>query len=109
MAQTSLPVYVDPAEGFNSDPDVRKTYPLILNTGARIQSTFRSGHQSIPSRAFCRTKRRLNIAYFSSLSALADSQSVTISAKRYLADFDTRDPISGFPVFKVLLREIERV
>ncbi|MDP2726417.1 MAG: molybdopterin dinucleotide binding domain-containing protein, partial [Dehalococcoidia bacterium] len=43
-----LPVYVEPAEGPVANPELAKRYPLILNTGARIQSTFRSQHMNIP-------------------------------------------------------------
>jgi anaerobic selenocysteine-containing dehydrogenase len=44
-----LPKYTEPAEGPISTPDLAKQFPLVLNTGARIQSTFRSQHQNIPS------------------------------------------------------------
>ncbi len=43
-----LPVYVEPSEGPLANPEMAKSYPLILNTGARIQSTFRSQHMNIP-------------------------------------------------------------
>lgn len=44
----ALPVYVEPTEGPLGSPDVFIDYPLILNTGARIHSTFRSQHLNIP-------------------------------------------------------------
>jgi anaerobic selenocysteine-containing dehydrogenase len=44
----ALPVYVEPVEGPASDPELAKRYPLILNTGARLHSTFRSQHLNIP-------------------------------------------------------------
>lgn len=43
-----LPVYTEPVEGPLRSPELFKKYPLILNTGARILSTFRSQHQNIP-------------------------------------------------------------
>lgn len=44
-----LPKYIEPIEGPFQSPDMYKKYPLILNTGARISSTFRSQHLNIPS------------------------------------------------------------
>ena len=43
-----LPVYVEPTEGPLASPEVYKKYPLVLNTGARLQSAFRSQHLNIP-------------------------------------------------------------
>ena len=45
----SLPVYVEPTEGPISAPEVAQQYPLVFNSGARIQSNFRSQHLNIPS------------------------------------------------------------
>lgn len=42
-----LPEYVEPVEGPLGSPELQKQYPLVLNTGARIQSTFRSQHLNI--------------------------------------------------------------
>ncbi len=47
----ALPVYSVPTEGPESTPELMAKYPLILNTGARIQSTFRSQHLNIPDLA----------------------------------------------------------
>jgi anaerobic selenocysteine-containing dehydrogenase len=44
----ALPVYVDPWEGPLRQPELARQYPLVLNTGARIFSTFRSQHLNIP-------------------------------------------------------------
>jgi len=44
----SLPVYSEPLEGPLSSPEVCEKFPLVLNTGARIQSTFRSQHLNVP-------------------------------------------------------------
>jgi anaerobic selenocysteine-containing dehydrogenase len=43
-----LPVYTEPVEGPLAAPDVAKAYPLVFNSGARIQSDFRSQHHNIP-------------------------------------------------------------
>jgi anaerobic selenocysteine-containing dehydrogenase len=43
-----LPVYVEPREGPVASPELYKKYPLVLNTGARLQSAFRSQHLNIP-------------------------------------------------------------
>jgi len=43
-----LPVYVEPREGPLGSPEVCERYPLVLNTGARLQSAFRSQHLNIP-------------------------------------------------------------
>ena len=44
-----LPKYTEPSEGPLASPELAKQFPLVLNTGARIQSTFRSQHLNIPS------------------------------------------------------------
>ncbi len=43
-----LPVYVEPQEGPISTPELAKEFPLVFNSGARIQSDFRSQHHNIP-------------------------------------------------------------
>ena len=43
-----LPVYVEPTESPLSSPELCEKYPLVFNSGARIQSTFRSQHLNIP-------------------------------------------------------------
>jgi anaerobic selenocysteine-containing dehydrogenase len=43
-----LPVYVEPIEGPLGSPELFERYPLVLNTGARLQSAFRSQHLNIP-------------------------------------------------------------
>ena len=44
----ALPVYIEPVEGPLHDPELYREFPLVLNTGARIQSTFRSQHLNVP-------------------------------------------------------------
>jgi anaerobic selenocysteine-containing dehydrogenase len=43
-----LPIYEEPSEGPIGSPDLAKEFPLILTTGTRIQSAFRSQHLNIP-------------------------------------------------------------
>ena len=43
-----MPKYVEPSEGPLASPDLARRFPLVLNTGARIQSTYRSQHLNIP-------------------------------------------------------------
>jgi anaerobic selenocysteine-containing dehydrogenase len=43
-----LPVYVEPQEGPLASPELAKQFPLVFNSGARIQSDFRSQHHNIP-------------------------------------------------------------
>ena len=44
-----LPEYIEPAEGPISTPELSQEFPLVFNSGARTQSTFRSQHTNIPS------------------------------------------------------------
>jgi anaerobic selenocysteine-containing dehydrogenase len=44
----ALPVYIEPQEGPISTPKLARQYPLVFNSGARIQSDFRSQHHNIP-------------------------------------------------------------
>jgi anaerobic selenocysteine-containing dehydrogenase len=43
-----LPVYTEPSEGPLAAPELAKQFPLVFNSGARIQSDFRSQHHNIP-------------------------------------------------------------
>ncbi len=144
----ALPAYVEPVEGPAADPGLHGAYPLILNTGARIQSTFRSQHQNIPSlvrlqekalvlmhprdaktrgirsgdRVLVRT-RRGQVHFWADLTENVAEGSIEMNVgggkpiqgegwrdanANLLTDFYNRDPISGFPVFKALLCEIEK-
>lgn len=42
-----LPEYMEPKESPLSQPELAKKYPLVLNSGTRIQTTFRSQHLNI--------------------------------------------------------------
>ncbi|HLF00551.1 MAG TPA: molybdopterin dinucleotide binding domain-containing protein, partial [Anaerolineales bacterium] len=43
-----LPKYTEPLEGPLAAPEVAARFPLVFNSGARIQSDFRSQHHNIP-------------------------------------------------------------
>lgn len=43
-----LPIYQEPSEGPIGSPELAKEFPLVLTTGTRIQSAFRSQHLNIP-------------------------------------------------------------
>lgn len=143
-----LPVYVDPIEGPNGDQAAYAEYPLILNTGARIQSTFRSQHLGIPGLVKLQNKPQVLInPQDANQRDIKQGDKVAIRTKRgvvhfwakvtekvlpgavevnqgggspiqvkewqegnvnYLTDFSNRDPISGFPIFKALLCQIEK-
>jgi cysteine desulfurase NifS len=42
-----LPVYTEPKEGPLSSPELSKKFPLIFNSGARVNTDFRSQHHGI--------------------------------------------------------------
>lgn len=44
-----LPVYTEPTEGPLAAPELHKRFPLVLNSGARTKSDFRSQHHNIKS------------------------------------------------------------
>lgn len=144
----SLPVYVEPHEGKFGNSKLYKEYPLTLNTGARIHSTFRSQHLNIPGllklqdkphviinpedaaargikgedRVVIRSLRG-SVVFYAKITDRIPKGVVEVNvggggpigAKAWqegnanvLTDFYNRDPISGFPVFKALLCEIEK-
>jgi anaerobic selenocysteine-containing dehydrogenase len=143
-----LPVYVEPIEGPLSSPELCKTYPLVLNTGARLQSAFRSQHLNIPGLLKLQPKPQVLIHPVDAAArGISNGDKVWVESPRgkvgvwakvtddvlngqvelnvgggspihaeewreananYVTDFDNRDPISGFPVYKALLCEVRR-
>ncbi len=144
-----LPVYNEPSEGPINSPQLLKEFPLVLTTGSRIQSTFRSQHLNIPG--LLRLQDKPNILIHpedAEKRGIKDGDKVWVRTPRgrvlfyakvtdiilkgvieanmgggspiqpkewreanvnELTDFENRDPISGFPVFKALLCEVEPV
>ena len=144
----ALPIYVEPSEGPLANPTLAADYPLVLNTGARIQSTFRSQHLNIPGLLKIQPEPQVLIHPDDAAArGIANGDLVYVSTPRgrvpftarvteamnpggvevnvggggpvqaepwrrananYLTDLDNRDPISGFPVVKALLCEVEK-
>ncbi len=143
-----LPVYVEPEEGPLGSPDLYEHYPLILNTGARLQSAFRSQHLNIPGllklqpkplvlinpadaaargiqegeRVWVETPRgqvgvraRVTDDVMTGQVELNVGGGSPIQAEEWreananlITDFENRDPISGFPVYKALLCQVTK-
>jgi len=143
-----LPVYVEPTEGPLGSPELYTRYRLVLNTGARLQSAFRSQHLNIPGLLKLQPKPQVLInPVDAGARGISDGNKVWVESPRgrvgvwarvtddvltgqvelnvgggspihaeewrdananYVTDFDNRDPISGFPVFKALLCEVTK-
>jgi anaerobic selenocysteine-containing dehydrogenase len=143
-----LPVYVEPIEGPLGSPELYKEYPLVLNTGARLQSAFRSQHLNIPGLLKLQPKPQVLINPLDAEArGIANQDKVWVESPRgrvgvwakvtddvmtgqvelnagggspiqaeewreananIVTDFENRDPISGFPVYKALLCEIKK-
>ena len=142
-----LPVYQEPSEGPIRSPELAKDFPLVLTTGTRIQSAFRSQHLNIPGllrlqdkpnilihpedakprgirdgdRVWVRTKRG-SVPFYAKVTERIIKGVIEanmggggpLQPKEWkeanvneLTDMENRDPISGFPVFKALLCEVE--
>lgn len=141
-----LPVYTEPVEGPLASPDLAIRYPLVLNTGARTQSGFRSQHHNIPTLSARHPHPLVNIHLDDAQKrGISEGDEVYVVSPRGrvlfhahltpdivpgvvevnmggggplgppawqkgnvndLTDFDNREPISGFPVYKALLCEV---
>jgi anaerobic selenocysteine-containing dehydrogenase len=144
----ALPIYVEPIEGPLGNPELYKKYPLVLNTGARLQSAFRSQHLNIPGLLKLQPKpqvlihpadakargienedkvwvesRRGRVGFWAKVTDDVMTGQVEVNVgggspihpegwreanTNYLTDFENRDPISGFPVYKALLCEVKK-
>jgi anaerobic selenocysteine-containing dehydrogenase len=143
-----LPIYQEPPEGPLGSPELAEEFPLVLTTGTRIQSAFRSQHLNIPGllklqdkpnilihpddaeprgirngdKVWVRTKRG-RVLFYSKVTRRImkgvieanmggggplQPQAWQEANVNDLTDPENRDPISGFPVFKALLCEVER-
>ncbi|MFQ5576286.1 MAG: molybdopterin-dependent oxidoreductase [Anaerolineae bacterium] len=143
-----LPVYTEPVEGPLAAPELARTYPLVFNSGARTQSTFRSQHHNIPSLISRQPWPRVHLHVADARArGIDDDDDVYVVTPRgrvpfrarvtddivpgvvevnmggggplgpeawrqanvnLLTDFENRDPISGFPVYKALLCQVEK-
>jgi anaerobic selenocysteine-containing dehydrogenase len=143
-----LPAYTEPHEGPLGSPKIHEKFPLIFNSGARIQSAFRSQHLNIPGllkrqpkplvmihpedagargirnmdRVWVETPRG-RVGYWARVTDDVMTGQVEVNVgggspihappwreanTNYLTDFENRDPISGFPVYKALLCEVRK-
>jgi anaerobic selenocysteine-containing dehydrogenase len=142
-----LPLYVEPKEGPLGSPDLYERYPLVLNTGARLQSAFRSQHLNIPGLLKLQPKPQVLIhPADAEARGISDGDRVWVESPRgkvgvrarvtddvmtgqvelnvgggspiqaeewrdananFVTDFENRDPISGFPVYKALLCDVK--
>ena len=143
-----LPVYTEPTEGPLAAPELAADYPLVLTSGARTKSDFRSQHRNIASLV---AMQPWPLAHLHTADAAArgivDGDTVAVVTPRGRVHFRARvdedivrgsveanmggggplgpaawrnanvndltdsanyDPISGFPVYKALLCEVER-
>jgi len=145
----ALPVYIEPLEGPVASPRIARKYPLVFNSGGRIQSDFRSQHHNIPEllkmqpqpQVFLhpRDARPRNIQRGDAVLVVSPRGKVRYQAQvtedivpgvieanagggspiaanswrqcnvNELTDFDNRDPISGFPVYKALLCDVIKI
>lgn len=143
-----LPVYVEPQEGPLGSPDLYEHYPLILNTGARLQSAFRSQHLNIPGLLKIQPKPQVLIhPVDADARGISEGDRVWVESPRgkvgvrarvtedvmtgqvevnvgggspiqaeewreananLITDFENRDPVSGFPVYKALLCQVKK-
>ena len=144
-----LPLYQEPTEGPIGSPELAKEFPLVLTTGTRIQSAFRSQHLNISGLLKLQDKPNILIhPEDAGKRGIQDGDKVWVKTKRgrvpfyakvtekiikgvieanmggggplqprewreanvnELTDPENCDPISGFPVFKALLCEVERI
>ncbi|NWG01724.1 MAG: molybdopterin-dependent oxidoreductase [Syntrophaceae bacterium] len=143
-----LPIYQEPSEGPIGSPDLVKEFPLVLTTGTRLQSAFRSQHLNIPGllklqdkpnilihpedadprgiqngdKVWVKTKRG-KVPFYAKVTRRImkgvieanmggggplQPQSWREANVNELTDSENRDSISGFPVFKALLCEVEK-
>ena len=144
-----LPLYQEPSESPLGSPELANEFPLVLTTGTRIQSTFRSQHLNIPGLLKLQDKPNILIhPEDAGPREIRDGDKVWVRTKRgrvpfyakvtnrivkgvieanmggggplqprawqeanvnELTDPENRDPISGFPVFKALLCEVDLI
>lgn len=144
-----IPIYEGGKESEKGSPELFQKYPLVLNTGARIKSTFRTQHLNIPELvkfqpnaeflihpedAGARGIENGDLCYvYNDRGKIPMTAHVTERAQKgdleanmgggspfqvdgwkdantnYLTDINHQDPISGFPVFKRELCEVEKV
>ncbi len=142
-------MYTEPEEGPIATAKLAQTYPLVFNSGARMQSTFRSQHLNIGGLIKLQPKPLVWLhPHDAKVRGIENGDEVLVISPRgqvrfwahvtedivpgvieanmggggplgpeewqmanvnTLTDFNNRDPISGFPVYKALLCDVSRV
>ena len=144
----ALPVYTEPEEGPQAQPELAVKFPLVFNSGARVTTDFRSQFHGIPGLSRERPEPTLTInTKDAETRGLGSGDAVYVRSPRGRVRMralvtddmipgaveanmggggplgpkawrecnineltDLRfDPISGFPIYKTLLCEVERV
>ncbi|MDT3701251.1 MAG: molybdopterin-dependent oxidoreductase [Thermincola sp.] len=146
----ALPVYTEPLEGpLKVSSEMLSKFPLIMTSGARINSAFRSQFQNITKLVNKQKEAQILIHVDDAAQrGISDGDKVKIRSPRgevvftakvtndikrgvvevnagggspiqaegwreanpnYLTDEKNRDPISGFPAFKALQCEVEKI
>lgn len=143
-----LPVYCHAEEGSINTPELEKEFPLVFNSGSRIQTTFRTQHLNIPEltklqplpyvwlnpkdaeernistddKVRLKTTRGEIFMYAKVSDDILpgdteinvgggnfnQKEEWSIANVNYLTSDTNVDPISGFPVYKALLCEVEK-
>jgi len=144
-----LPKYIEPTEGPVGSPGMAEKFPLVLNSGARPQTDFRSQHHGIEELVKDNPEPTVDInTYDAEERGIMSGDLVRVSSPRgsvlfrahvtsairqgavecmfgggtpvgpkawrernvnELTDLHNFDKISGFPVYKALLCNVERV
>jgi len=144
-----LPIYTEPTESPLTTPETARDFPLVFNSGARTQSTFRTQHHNIPSLNALQPLPRVWLHPDDAAERhITDGIVVEVRTLRgavqfqafitedimpgcveanmgggnpigpqawqdcnvnTLTDPDNCDPISGFPVYKALLCDVQPV
>ena len=124
---------MEPTESPLSQPELAQKYPLVLNTGTRIQTTFRSQHLNIerllaihknpeviinPVDAAQRGivhgeevlvyNSRGEVELNMGGGSIYQAESWKKANTNLLTDVENRDYISGFPVLKALLCDVRK-
>jgi anaerobic selenocysteine-containing dehydrogenase len=78
-----LPKYTEPIEGPLGSPEVARQFPLVFNSGARIQSDFRSQHHNIPGLLKMQPEPRVTMhTQDAAQRGIADGEAVEVVSPR---------------------------
>lgn len=143
-----LPLYTEPGEGPQAQPELARTFPLVFISGSRVPTDFRSQHHGVPALLKDRPEPRVALhPRDAAARGISDGDRVSVSTVRgkvtmrasvtdaimqgtidadmggggpvgppawqecninELTDPERCDPLSGFPVYKALLGEVQK-